>query len=234
MFDKVKKHARENSLVKAVGRRLGLSASSGDDHNHYHGDVAKGYLKKRLQQPSWHREQEVVQALLRGQPDGIKVLDVAIGTGRFVEMYLAKQMQVSGIDISRDMLDEAREALGAAYDQCEMSLGSADQLPYGDATFDLVVCFRFFGLIPLSMARRVMAEIARVGRGPLIIRVPVRKAGAALASADEDQPVQGQMTDAELDSFFSGYGFGIGSRDVVEDRRDVEFVVYLLNRHAKA
>jgi SAM-dependent methyltransferase len=233
MFDKVKRHARDSVLLQAVGRRLGWTAPHGDDHDHYRGEVAKGYLEKRLQQPSWHREQEVVQALLRGQPDRIKVLDVAIGTGRFVEMYLAKGMQVDGIDISSDMLDAAREALGPAYERCRMALGSADELPYDDQSFDLVVCFRFFGLIPLAMARRVMKEIERVARGPLVIRIPVRKGSAVPAAADEDQPVQGQLTEVELRSFFAGYGFEVASRDVVEDRRDVEFVVYLLNRRAR-
>jgi SAM-dependent methyltransferase len=233
MLEKVLQHVRKGKLMEAVLRKLGAHVPSNDEHDHYHGDVADGYLKKRLQQASWHREQEVVQALLGELPDGIKVLDVAIGTGRFVEMYLAKDMVVDGIDISADMLAAARAALGAAYDRCRMTLGSADELPYADRSFDLVVCFRFFGLIPLSMARRVLAQIERVSRGPMIIRVPVRKGDAAAAPANEDDPVQGQLSEAELSRLFSQYGYDIASRHVVEDRPNVEFVVYLLNRCAQ-
>jgi ubiquinone/menaquinone biosynthesis C-methylase UbiE len=230
MLEKVLRHARQGTLLQAVRRKLGAQAQQGDEHNHYHGDVAKGYLDKRLQQASWHREQEVVQALLNGLPDGIKVLDVAIGTGRFVPMYLAKNMSVDGIDISADMLAAAREALGPDFDRCRMTLGSADALPYEDQRFDLVVCFRFFGLIPLSMARRVLTQIERVSRGPMIIRVPVRKSDAPATQVREDQPVQGQMREAELADLFSQYGYQIAARHVVEDRPRKEFVVYLLNR----
>jgi len=230
MLEKVLRHARQGTLLEAVRRKLGAQALRGDEHDHYHGDVAKGYLDKRLQQASWHREQEVVQALLNGLPDGIKVLDVAIGTGRFVPMYLAKNMSVDGIDISADMLAAARQALGPDYDRCRMTLGSADALPYEDQCFDLVVCFRFFGLIPLSMARRVLAQIERVSRGPMIIRVPVRKNDVPAVEVREDQPVQGQMSEAELADLFSQYGYQIASRHVVEDRPRKEFVVYLLNR----
>lgn len=233
MLDKVIQHARQGTLLGALRRMLGIQSARSDDHDHYHGDVAKGYLEKRLKQPSWHREQEVVQAMLDQFPDGIKVLDIAIGTGRFVDMYLAKNMSVDGIDISQDMLAAAREALGASYDRCRMTLGSADALPYEDQSFDLVVCFRFFGLIPLAMARRVLTQIERVSRGPMIIRVPVRIGAAVTAPVDDDQPVQGQLSEPELADMFAQHGFEVSARHVVEKRPQVEFVVYLLSRRAR-
>lgn len=230
MLTSVKHHLRNGTFWEAVGRKLGLRAPERKEHDHYHGDVARNYLKKRLQQESWHREQEVVQKFLSGLPDGLKVLDIAVGTGRFVDMYLGKSMEVHGIDISRDMLDAARDALGPSYERCQMVLGSADDLPYPERSFDLVVCFRFFGLIPMTMARRVLKEIQRVSRGPVIIRVPVRREGASASAAvlDVDQPVQGQLSAQELKDLFAEYGFSIGRSEAVETRPEVEFIVYLL------
>ncbi len=42
-------------------------------------------------------------------PEGIKVLDVPFGTGRFVQMFLEKKMEIHGIDISEDMYVAAKE-----------------------------------------------------------------------------------------------------------------------------
>lgn len=219
------------SLCRAALNKIGIGPRYGADPDHYHGDTAKGYLAKRLKQEHWHKEQEIVQNLLNDVPDGARVLDVPVGTGRFVEMYLAKKMAVYGIDISSDMLDAAREALGPAYDQCDMRRGSADELPYDDESFDLIVCFRFFGLISLDMGHRVLAELHRVCKGPVIIRVPVRKASAPpMPPLKGSEAVQGRMYENEVRDMFSTYGFDIVDKRLINERTDVEFIVYLLQK----
>src|SRR5690606_11315268 len=158
-------HARQGTLISRIWeavRRIGRRERA--DPDHYHGDVAKDYLKKRLQQQSWHREQEIVHDFLATIPRGSKVLDVPFGTGRFVEMYLERDMALCGVDISEDMLAVATEAVGPSYDRCSIHLGSAEVLPYEEDFFDLVVCFRFFGLISFEMATNVLREIHRVTR----------------------------------------------------------------------
>jgi 2-polyprenyl-3-methyl-5-hydroxy-6-metoxy-1,4-benzoquinol methylase len=218
----------------AILRKLGLARTGKVDPDHYRGEEARNYLKKRLKQEMWHREQDVVSGMLAAFPDGISVLDVAFGTGRFVDMYLAKEMRVYGIDISEDMLTTAKEALGSSYDRCHIEVGSADSLPWDDDRFDLVVCFRFFGLIPFDMARRVLAEIHRVCRGSVIIRVPVRKATAgALPPPEDSDLVQGRLLEHELEVLFAKSGFDVSGRQSVGERDEVEFMVYVLTRLAR-
>lgn len=230
MLTALKSKLRSVPAIRRVAEAMGL-ASADPGHDHYHGDVARGYLEKRLKQEHWHREQTVVREMLQPMATGLQVLDVPVGTGRFVEMYLEKGMHVSGIDISQDMLDMARQTLGPLHDRCEMRRGSADELPYADGRFDLVVCFRFFGLIPLNMSKNVLAEIRRVCKGQVIIRVPVRKAEAPpLPPAGESEPVQGRLYEAEILALFAAYGLRMVDQRTINEREHVAYVVYLLQR----
>ena len=226
MLSRLKQHPAVRKLAHAVG----LLEVEKADPDHYRGDVARDYLKKRLQQEYWHREQDVVAELLTKVPERISVLDVPVGTGRFVEMCAARQMTVTGLDISQDMLDVARETLGAElFDRCRMLQGSADAMPFDDASFDLVICFRFFGLIPMSLSQRVLDELRRVCRRWLIIRVPVRKASAPpLPPAVGEEPVGSRMYEHELVRMFQQRGFSVREQHSVEERSDVSYVVYLL------
>ena len=58
--------------------------------NSYNKRTAKSYLKIRTNTKEWRSEQQIVERLLKDLPDGIKVLDIPFGTGRFVNMYLEK------------------------------------------------------------------------------------------------------------------------------------------------
>lgn len=216
--------------VRRLARAAGLIRTSRADPDHYHGDVARGYLDKRLQQPYWHREQEVVADMLQRLPSGISVLDVPIGTGRFVEMCRAREMHVTGLDISQDMLDMARETLGVqVYERCRMLRGDAAAMPFDSGAFDLAICFRFFGLIPLVLAEQVLAELRRVTRRWLVIRVPVRHPNAPTPPPlSGSEPVGGRMYERELLDRFAHHGFRVLERTSVEDRPEVSYVVYLL------
>jgi ubiquinone/menaquinone biosynthesis C-methylase UbiE len=68
-----------------------------------------------------------------------RVLEVAIGTGRNLPYYPA-DVTVTGIELSPAMLAVARRR--AADLGCDTSLqeDDAERLPYGDASFDTVVC----------------------------------------------------------------------------------------------
>jgi ubiquinone/menaquinone biosynthesis C-methylase UbiE len=173
--------------------------------------------------------------LLAGIPDGSSVLDVAFGTGRFVDMYLEKQMSVYGIDISEDMLTAARKALGPSYERCRIDLGSADSLPYEAGFFDLVMCFRFFGLISYGMAKRVLSEIQRVSRGTVIIRVPVRKSTAPhLPPLQDAEAVQGRLYEPELMALFARYGFAVRDQRLISEKDKVLYIVYVMDKSTMA
>jgi SAM-dependent methyltransferase len=99
-----------------------------------------------------------------------KILDVGCGSGshlrRFLE-YGAQPANLAGIDLLESRIERAR-ALNPAID---WHVGSAHQLPYPDASFDLVTSFVVFSSVLSATMRRMIAdEMWRVRKpGGLIV-----------------------------------------------------------------
>lgn len=97
-------------------------------------------------------------------PDGAAVLDVGCGTGellaRLAERY--PQATFTGIDLEESHLQRAAARCAAFGDRVHLQRGDAMALPFGDATFDLVVCRHLLQAVP--SAPQVLAEIRRVLR----------------------------------------------------------------------
>lgn len=84
-----------------------------------------------------------------------RALDVGCGEGRFCRMMAAQVPEVSGLDPTRALLDVARER-GAA----EFVEGRAEDMPFDDGAFDLVVSY--LTLIDIPDARAGLSEMVRV------------------------------------------------------------------------
>ena len=87
---------------------------------------------------------------------GRRVLDVATGPGIVAAAAAARGATVVGVDLSPVMIALASER----YPHLVFREGDAEDLPFGDATFDAVVCN--FGLGHFPNATRAMAECVRV------------------------------------------------------------------------
>ena len=104
----------------------------------YYNKTAKKYERKRLKQSWWHVEQEEMQSLLSDLPDGLKVVDIPFGTGRFVPYYKEKDFKISGLDASGDMISTAKEILGDDFKGVDARVGDAAALPFNE----VVLLFR--------------------------------------------------------------------------------------------
>jgi ubiquinone/menaquinone biosynthesis C-methylase UbiE len=62
------------------------------------------------------------------------LLDIGCGTGTFLKIIKEKVGSVSGLEYNDGMIGKARELLG---DNCKLVQGSADKLPFPDASFDV-------------------------------------------------------------------------------------------------
>ncbi len=93
--------------------------------------------------------------------DGESILDVATGTG----LILADAVRQNptgfnaGIDISPGMLQKARAKLAGA--RVELKAGSAFDIPYPDACFDLLFNGYMFDLMPFETMPKILAEFKR-------------------------------------------------------------------------
>lgn len=99
---------------------------------------------------------------------GERALDVGCGTG-IVARSAARQVgpkgKVDALDPSAGMLAVARAAAAREGLAVEWHEGSAEQLPFADGSFDLVLCQ--FALMFFADRRKALAEMRRVlKRGP--------------------------------------------------------------------
>jgi len=90
-----------------------------------------------------------------------KLLEIGVGTGLSLPYYNS-HLQVTGIDLSPDMLKRARQrAAKAGRGNVEALLEmDATRLEFADATFDVVVALYVMTVVPEPA--RVMHEVARV------------------------------------------------------------------------
>ena len=144
----------------------------------YYGEIAKGYEAERVHTEHWQQEQAQMEQFLHDFPVRTSVLDVAVGTGRFFPLYAKREMQVTAIDSSADMIAESRRRASAVNLLARLDVGFADALPYDDDAFDLVVCFRFLPhIVSSSVAIAAISEISRVTRGHALLHLAVRNDG---------------------------------------------------------
>ncbi|MEV6710576.1 class I SAM-dependent methyltransferase [Lentzea sp. NPDC051208] len=97
-----------------------------------------------------------------------EVLEVAVGTGLNLPHYPAG-VALTGLDLSEQMLDLARSRAAQLGLDAVLRQGTAHALPFGDASFDTVVCT--LGLCAIPDHETAVAEMVRVLRpgGRLIL-----------------------------------------------------------------
>ena len=97
-----------------------------------------------------------------GIENGNRVLDVGCGTGPVAITAALRGAHVDGFDLSPDLLDEARNnaQIAKCISAVRFTEGDCEQLPYQDATFDVVVSQ--FGHMFAPRPRVAVAEMLRV------------------------------------------------------------------------
>jgi SAM-dependent methyltransferase len=91
---------------------------------------------------------------------GQRVLDVACGTGVAAVTAARIGAQVTGLDLSPDLLERARENSRLAGVDIDWHQGDVEALPFADATFDVVISQ--FGHIFAPRPEVAVAEMLRV------------------------------------------------------------------------
>ena len=105
------------------------------------------------------------------EPKVNKILDLGCGNGACLRSFIAygaKPENCYGIDLLPNRIDEASKLSPNIHFQC----GNAENLPYQDAYFDLILCFTVFSSIfDKSMKTNIAVEMLRVltSRGIILL-----------------------------------------------------------------
>jgi SAM-dependent methyltransferase len=98
---------------------------------------------------------------------GTRVLDVACGTGNTAIPAARAGGVVTGIDIAPNLLEQARARASVEQLTIDFQEGDAEQLPYPDGAFDVVLTM--FGAMFAPRPAQVAAELVRVCRARGVI-----------------------------------------------------------------
>ena len=134
--------------------------------------------------------------------DGERVLDLGCGTGTLALAIKAREpgATVVGADGDEAMLEQGRAKARASGVELQLDQAMAQELPYEDGSFDLVVSSLFFHHLVRAVKEQVAAEVVRVLRP-----------GGRIAIADWGRPADPVMTVAS---------FGIRLLDGADPTRD--------------
>jgi ubiquinone/menaquinone biosynthesis C-methylase UbiE len=106
------------------------------------------------------RQELVFEQLLAGRRlDGLAVLEVGCGTGRFSQRIAALGANLMVLDIGPNLVKAVREKLG-----CKGVVGDACKLPFPDETFDAVISSECIEHTPDPLAAiREMCRVCKTG-----------------------------------------------------------------------
>jgi ubiquinone/menaquinone biosynthesis C-methylase UbiE len=114
----------------------------------------------RMQQTTDQRSLDAL-VTVAGANAGARVLDVACGPGFLTMIFAARCRTAVGLDATEPFLAMARaEAARRGLPNIEFRSGNAEQLPFGDGGFEVVVCRAAFH--HFAWPARVLAEMVRV------------------------------------------------------------------------
>jgi SAM-dependent methyltransferase len=133
----------------------------------YVGPVADSYEAERMADPMWQMEQDTIgPVLFRVLRRGDRVLDVAAGTGRWIDLYAAAGVKPVLLDVSPDMLRIAAGHARSQSSEVEFVEGNALEMPSLPGC-DWCISTRFFNWIPLAAIETVVRAASSAGAARL-------------------------------------------------------------------
>lgn len=142
----------------------------------YVGDVATGYDAKRQAAPKWAAEQRIIEAIIDDLPEGSTVLDVPVGTGRFISAYERNGHIWTGVDASQDMIFEAKKKIADASTgrerTCQCEVGRLDHF-FEKNEFDLSIMCRLTRWLTPEQRTQAMAQLKRVTKSAIVFTARV-------------------------------------------------------------
>ncbi|WAC06788.1 MAG: class I SAM-dependent methyltransferase [Thermodesulfobacteriota bacterium] len=162
------------------------------------------------------RYQSVLNFVKNIHTPGCKILDVGCGTGMAAER-LKVYGKVHGVDISDKSIEMARKRLEDA------KVGMAEEIPYDDVTFDIVVCTEVIEHV--LNPEKVFSEFKRVlvPGGYLILTTPnpyywavlLHKFICIFKKKSSTQIIEKMISPAKMHQYLAAHQFYVFEFDIV-------------------
>lgn len=123
------------------------------------GDYNRIRFSGRTGRFNFERDGEIIRSYVR-ECGATRLLDVPVGTGRVLEYVRDLDLDVVGLDLTREMLADAEKV--AHPTRHRLMEGDASKLPFEANEFDCVSSLRFFHLFPEESRPAFVKEFLRV------------------------------------------------------------------------
>lgn len=175
-------------------------------------NTGTNYLKNAL-------ETGIIRRQLRGKD----IIDIGIGTGRAALPLIAKGYQVTGVDSSQAMLNEARRLAGDL--PITLKLGDITRLPCEDVAFDSAVALNV--LVHFPSWREALCEWKRVVRpgGRVIFDIHSLDHIHAAYGHDMTQWPEALNGNAQAQGNFVDYLSRMSTKELVSFANDAGFAI---------
>jgi SAM-dependent methyltransferase len=184
-------------------------------------DSSSEQYAKRFAGPigAWflQRQTELTLAALAGLPAGASVLDVGGGHAQVAPPLAEAGYRVTVV--GSDPSCGRRLAPWTSAGRCRFDVADLQQLPYRDASFDAVICYR---LLAHSVNwTRLIRELCRVAARRVIVDYPSRRSVNVISRRlfDMKRSIEGVMTrrfslfaPEEIAGAFASAGFRVGTQ----------------------
>jgi len=158
--------ARRNITERKKGQEENRAAALRFGREYFDGTREQGYGGYSYD----GRWQPIAQEIIRhyGLKPGDRVLDIGCAKGYLVKdlTEACPGLEVLGMDISEYALEHAPEET-----KSQLILGTADELPYEDNSFDAVLCINVLHNLERDRCIKAIQEIERIAPGRSYIQV---------------------------------------------------------------
>jgi|SRR5438477_5299123 len=144
------------------------------------------------------------------------VLDLGCGNGRHAIYFARQGFKASGIDISPQAIEWARDWAHRENVVADFRVGDVTALPYGDRSFDVIVSHGVLDHMPMADAKKTAREAARVLRPGGLCYLDLR-------SADDFECGVGE--EVAPHTFVVGEGFEAGLVQHFFDKSEVDELI---------
>jgi len=150
----IKDKKERNALEKEHGRRIRDNAES-----IWGWATPAGILRVK------RRVNEMLKKI--GDSNGAKVLELGCGTGIFTEQLAMRNINITALDISIDLLGSAKKKQGVS----KILAADAESIPFLDESFDFVVGVSILHHLDIERSLREIRRVLKTG-GKVILSEP--------------------------------------------------------------